>query len=94
MNGRVFYDMTAAPGEDAIDGIKVDAEGNLFVSGPGGLWVISPAGDHLGTIVAPRHVHNMAWGDDGRTLYLCARDRLYRMQLNVRRPASTAAASR
>jgi gluconolactonase len=76
--------MTGAAGEDAIDGIKVDVNGNLYVSGPGGLWVISASGQHLGTIVAPRHVHNMAWGDeDGRTLYLCARDRLYRMRLNV-----------
>jgi gluconolactonase len=82
--GRVFFDMTAAPGEDAIDGIKVDAEGNLYISGPGGLWVVSAAGRHLGTIRVPRHIHNMAWGDaDGRTLYLCARDRLYRMRLNV-----------
>jgi gluconolactonase len=79
---RVFFDMTAAHGEDALDGIKVDVAGNLFVSGPGGLWVISPAGEHLGTIVTPRHVHNMAWGDeDGKTLYLAARDRLYRMRL-------------
>ncbi len=83
-NGRVFFDMTGAPGEDAIDGIKVDQQGNLYVSGPGGLWVISPSGAHLGTIVAPKHIHNMAWGDeDGKTLYLCARSGLYRMRLNV-----------
>jgi gluconolactonase len=84
--GQVFVDMTAAPGEDAIDGIKVDADGRLYVSGPGGLWVIAPDGRHLGTIVTPRHVHNMAWGgEDGRTLYLCARDRLYRMKIGVGR---------
>jgi gluconolactonase len=82
LDARVFFDMTQAPGDDAIDGIKVDVGGNLFVSGPGGLWVLSPGGRHLGTIVTPRHVHNMAWGDeDGRTLYLAARDRLYRMRL-------------
>ncbi|MEW6683362.1 MAG: SMP-30/gluconolactonase/LRE family protein [Nitrospirota bacterium] len=82
--GTVFFDMTSAPGEDAIDGVKVDQQGNLYVSGPGGLWVISPAGTHLGTIVAPKHIHNMAWGDeDGKTLYLCARSGLYRMRLNV-----------
>ena len=84
VNSRVFYDMTRAPGEDAIDGVKVDQKGNVYVSGPGGLWVISPEGKHLGTIDGPRHVHNMAWGDaDGRTLYLCARSGLYRMRLNV-----------
>ena len=83
-NGKLFFDMTAAPGEDAIDGIKVDQAGNVFVSGPGGVWVISPAGRHLGTIIAPRHVHNMAWGDDdGQTLYLCARSGLYRMRLGI-----------
>lgn len=83
-NGRLFFDMTSAKGEDALDGIKVDQAGNLYVSGPGGLWVLSPEGKHLGTIIAPMHVHNMAWGDDdGRTLYLCARSGLYKMRLNI-----------
>ena len=82
-NGIVFFDMTEAPGEDALDGMKVDRKGNLYVSGPGGLWVISAEGKYLGTIIAPKHVHNMAWGDDGDTLYLCARSGLYRMRLNV-----------
>ncbi|MGH9787724.1 MAG: SMP-30/gluconolactonase/LRE family protein, partial [Candidatus Acidiferrales bacterium] len=83
-NGRVFFDMTSAPGEDALDGIKLDQAGNLYVSGPGGLWVLSPDGRHLGTIYAPKHVHNMAWGDaDGKTLYLCARSGLYRMRLGI-----------
>ena len=83
-NGKLFFDMTSAPGEDAIDGIKVDEAGDLYVSGPGGLWVISPEGAHLGTIIAPKHVHNMAWGDDDRkTLYLCARSGLYRIRLGI-----------
>lgn len=83
-NGRVFHDLTPASGEDAIDGIKVDREGNVYVSGPGGLWVFSPDGKHLGTIKAPKHIHNMAWGDeDGKTLYLCARGSLYKMRLNI-----------
>ena len=82
--GRVFFDMTAEPGEDAIDGIKVDRAGNLYVSGPGGLWVLSSEGKHLGTIVTPKHPHNFAWGDnDGKTLYICARSGLYRMRLNI-----------
>jgi gluconolactonase len=84
VNGRVFFDMTASPGEDALDGIKVDVKGNLYVSGPGGLWILSAEGKHLGTILAPRHPHNFAWGEaDGQTLYLCARSALYRMKLNV-----------
>ena len=83
-NGKLFFDFTNFKGEDAIDGIKVDVEGNLYVSAPGGLQVISATGKHLGTIVAPQHVHNMAWGDaDGKTLYLCARTGLYKMRLNV-----------
>jgi len=83
-NGTVFFDMTNAPGEDAIDGLKVDREGNLYVSGPGGLWILSSAGKHLGTIVTPEHSHNFAWGDaDGRTLYLTAQSGLYRIRLSV-----------
>ena len=83
-NGQLFFDMTNAKGEDALDGIKVDQAGNLYVSGPGGLWVISSAGKHLSTIIAPQHIHNMAWGDeDGKTLYLCARNGLYKMRLNI-----------
>ncbi|HXV83137.1 MAG TPA: SMP-30/gluconolactonase/LRE family protein [Candidatus Binatia bacterium] len=83
-NGKVFFDMTSAPGEDAIDGIKVDQQGNLYVSGPGGLWIISSTGKHLGTIIAPKHPHNLAWGgDDGKTLYMTAQGTLYRMPLNI-----------
>jgi gluconolactonase len=83
-NGRLFFDMTSAPGEDALDGMKVDRRGNLYVSGPGGLWVLSAEGKHLGTIIAPKHPHNLAWGDeDDRTLYLCAQSSLYRMRLNI-----------
>jgi gluconolactonase len=83
-HGEVFLDLTGAPGEDAIDGVKVDERGNVYVSGPDGLWVVSAAGQRLGRIRAPRHVHNMAWGDaDGKTLYLCARSGLYRMHLEI-----------
>jgi gluconolactonase len=82
--GTLFFDMTASPGEDALDGMKVDQRGNLYVSGPGGLWVLSPEGRHLGTIVTPQHPHNLAWGGaDGRTLYITARSGLYRMPLKI-----------
>jgi gluconolactonase len=82
--GSVFFDMTSAPGEEALDGMKVDARGHLFVSGPGGVWVISGEGRHLGTLKFPQLPANMAWGDaDGRTLYLTARSSLYRLRLDV-----------
>lgn len=82
--GRVFFDMTNAPGEEALDGIKVDRRGNLYVSGPGGLWILSAEGRHLGTLKGPELAANFAWGDDdGRTLYLTARTGVYRLRLNV-----------
>jgi gluconolactonase len=89
-NAAVFFDMTDAAGEDAIDGIKVDRLGNVYVSGPGGLWILSAAGRHLGTIVTPEHAHNFAWGDDGRSLYLTARSTLYRLRLRVHGAGLTA----
>jgi gluconolactonase len=76
--------LTNAPGEDAIDGIKVDRQGNVYVSGPGGLWILSPQGRHLGTLVGSEHPHNLAWGDaDGKTLYLTAQTGLYPIRLNI-----------
>ncbi len=68
-HGHVFLDMTGAPGEDALDGIKVDWRGNLYVSGPGGLSILSPEGKHLGTLRGPEHPHNLAWATtaDGRS---------------------------
>jgi gluconolactonase len=83
-HGEVFFDMTSEPGDQALDGLKVDQRGNLYVSGPGGIWIISAAGKHLGTIRAPELPANFAWGDDdGRTLYLTARAGLYRMRLKI-----------
>lgn len=84
-NGQVFFDMTNAPGEDALDGLKVDQQANVYATGPGGLWIISPEGKHLGTITGPEDPHNMAWGDDdGKTLYITALTSIYRIRLNVR----------
>jgi gluconolactonase len=88
-DGTVFFDMTAAPGEEALDGVEVDAKGNLYVSGPGGVWVISGDGKHLGMIKAPELPANFAWGDDdGRTLYMAARTGLYRMRMSVGAPGA------
>ncbi|HLF68664.1 MAG TPA: SMP-30/gluconolactonase/LRE family protein [Gaiellaceae bacterium] len=84
VDGAVLFDMTDAPGEDAIDGIKVDVEGNLYVCGPGGIWFLSPEGEHLGTLRLPESPHNLAWGDaDARTLYVTAETSVYRLRLTV-----------
>lgn len=81
--GLIFIDLTQqVPGEEALDGMKADVKGNLYLSAPGGVWIFDPQGHHLGTITAPRAVHNFAWGGrDGRTLYLCGRSALYRIEL-------------
>jgi gluconolactonase len=82
--GEVLYDMTDAPGEDAIDGIKVDVAGNLYVCGPGGIWVLSGAGERLGLLELPENPHNLAWGEaDGRTLYVTALTSVYRIRLGI-----------
>jgi gluconolactonase len=82
--GSVFFDMTGAPGEDAIDGLKVDEEGNVYVCGPGGIWILSPDGGHLGTFRLPESPHNLAWGDDdGQTLYITALTSVYRLRLGI-----------
>jgi gluconolactonase len=83
-NKTVFLDATKEPGEDAWDGLKVDRQGNVYASGPGGLWIISPEGKHLGTIVGPEHPHNLAWGgEDHKTLYLAAQTGIYRLSVMV-----------
>jgi gluconolactonase len=81
---RVLFDMTDAPGEDAIDGLAVDVSGAVYACGPGGIWVISPSGEHLRTIELPEAPHNLAWGDDdGRTLYITAETSVYRLRMDV-----------
>jgi gluconolactonase len=80
-DGEVLYDMTGAPGEDAIDGIKVDGDGVLYVCGPGGIWVISPDGEKLDFLELPEIPHNLAWGGaDGRDLYVTAMTSIYRLR--------------
>ncbi|MCB9339027.1 MAG: SMP-30/gluconolactonase/LRE family protein, partial [Lewinellaceae bacterium] len=81
--GEVFFNFDQTPESEAIDGIKVDLEGNVFVSAPGGIWVLSPAGKLLGKISGPERPANMAWGDDGKTLYLTAHTGLYKMQVKT-----------
>lgn len=82
--GEPFLDLTDAPYEDAIDGVKVDINGNVYVSGPGGITIVASDGRLLGTVRSPKHAHNFAWGGpEGRDLYITARQTLYRMPLLV-----------
>jgi gluconolactonase len=83
-DGMVFFDASKEPGVGGPDGIKVDKEGNLYGSGPGGLWIFSPDGKHLGTIAIPERMANLAWGDaDGKTLYIAASTSVYRIRLKI-----------
>jgi gluconolactonase len=82
-NGKVFYDFSFTEDDEALDGLKVDKQGNLFVSAPGGIWILSANGKLLGKIVTPERPANMAWGDDGKTLYLTAHTSLYKITVNT-----------
>lgn len=80
-NGKIFFDWNLTEDDEAIDGIKVDKEGNLFVSAPGGVWILSTEAKLLGKIVTPERAANMAWGDDGKTLYLTTHTSLHKLRV-------------
>ena len=83
-NGKIFFDFNFTENEEALDGLKIDREGNLFVSAPGGIWIISPDAKLLGKIVTPERPANLAWGDeDAKTLYLTAHTSLYKVRVNT-----------
>jgi gluconolactonase len=96
-DGTVFLDLTTEGGDQAIDGVKVDTQGRVYVSGPGGIWVVSPEGRRLGLLRAPEPAHNFAWGDaDGRSLYITARTGVYRLRMavsGIRPPGAAGAAT-
>ena len=82
--GYVFADVTNEPGQGSPDGLKVDVMGNLWGTGPGGVWVFSPNGEHLGTIQPPERPANLAFGGgDGRTLFMTAQTGFYRVRVQV-----------
>ena len=81
--GRVLFDATSSVGKERPglpDGLKVDAAGNLWATGPGGVLVLSAQGEHLGTIETGVPTANCAFGGDGRTLYITANTALLRVQ--------------
>jgi gluconolactonase len=83
-NGRLIVDMGAEKAPGAPDGMKVDEKGHLYSTGAGGIWVMTPEGKHLGTLVFPEQPANLAFGDaDGRMLYVTARSSVYRIRLRI-----------
>ena len=84
-NGRIFGQEPGGKNDGVPDGIKVDHEGNLFVTGPKGIWVWDSQGQHLGTIEMPEQPANLAWGDsDYRTLYITATTSVYRLSTKTK----------
>ncbi len=91
-DAQLFYDATRVGEPGLPDGIKVDREGNLYCTGPGGIWIFSGDGAHLGTVGFPEVPANCHWGDDdARMLYVTARTGLYRIRFGVPgiRPVAT-----
>lgn len=84
-NGRTFGEEPGKKGEGVPDGMKVDKSGNLYVTGPGGIWVWDKDGHHLGTILMPEQPANLAWGDaDWSTLYITATTSVYCIRTSAR----------
>jgi len=82
-NCRLFADLSSSPERGVPDGMKIDSLGNVYTAGPGGIWVFSPDGKHLGTFRTPEKPSNCTWGDDGKTLYITAVTSVYRIHLKV-----------
>ncbi|HEX3373458.1 MAG TPA: SMP-30/gluconolactonase/LRE family protein [Edaphobacter sp.] len=83
-DAKVFYDASSDARPGGPDGIKVDREGNLYGSGPGGVWIFSPEGKPLGVILLSERASNVNWGGaDRKTLYITASSSIYRVTLKV-----------
>jgi gluconolactonase len=86
-NGKVFFDVTAAVSKQrpgVPDGLKVSADGTIWAPGPGGVLVYSPQGKHVGTLATGVATANLAFGDDGSTLYITADKNLVRVRTKVK----------
>jgi gluconolactonase len=85
-NGRIFAEQIGDGdlAKGVVDGMKLDEHGNVYVTGPEGVWVFSPEGEHLGVIGVPENVGNLNWGgDDWSMLYIPASTSIYRVQMKV-----------
>jgi len=83
-NGRVFADASSSKDMGVPDGMRVDSAGNVYATGPGGIWVFSSAGKQLGTIKTPEQPSNLAFGDaDAKTIYITATSSVYKIRVNI-----------
>ena len=83
-NGRIFADMSSEEPDGVPDGMKVDVEGRVYCTGPGGCWVFDASGNHLGIIRLPEIPANCAWGGpDNRTMLFTARTSVYSMRMKT-----------
>ncbi len=83
-NGLIFGEEPGGKDDGVPDGIRVDKSGNLYVTGPKGIWVWDASGNHLGTIVTPEQPVNLTWGGkDYRTLYITATTSVYRLEMKT-----------
>ena len=80
-NGEVFFDVTGETADGLPDGLKVDINGNVFATAPGGIWVFTAGGVHLGTVPVPETPANLNWGGEGRTLYITAQTSVYALRV-------------
>ena len=83
-NGKLLIELTGDKTTGYTDGMKVDAKGNIYSTGPGGIWIISPDGKHLGTINTPLLASNLTFGDpDYKTVYITAGTTIYKIRVNT-----------
>ncbi len=81
---KLLFDDTADPRPGNPDGMKVDREGNIYSAGPGGIWIFSPEGKPLGTILMPGRTSNVTWaGAERKTLYITDSEGIYRVRLKI-----------
>lgn len=82
--GHIFGEEPGGKGDGVPDGIKIDRQGNLYITGPGGIWIWDPQGHHLGTIVLPEQPANLAWGGSQlTTLYITATTSVYKLEMSA-----------
>ncbi len=83
--GSVLLDASSDHRNGSPDGMKLDVKGNIYSSGPGGVWIISPEGKHIATLLTDKSTANMAWGgQDGQTLYITSTDTIMSIHLNAK----------